>query len=246
MISNTAQWQNALEAVARADKKLVFTRFFKTGKGEYGEGDEFIGVTVVDNRKVAREAISLPFDCYSEMLRSPIHEHRLSALLALVLRYKRTKSTAEKEEIARFYLSNLPAINNWDLVDLSCEYIIGEEALRTGDCSTLHRLAKSADLWEKRIAIVSNLQLVRAGKFDAAIEIIGAQLCHPHDLIQKANGWVLREIGKKDGSLLRQFIDQNYDAMPRTTLRYAIERFPDHERKSYLNRNKNKKKPKVC
>ena len=172
-------------------------------------------------RTVARKFASADDTVIKEMLSSEVHEHRLSALLSLVIRYKKARTGEEKGQIRDFYLQHTQHINNWDLVDLSAEYIVGAECLRT---------------WEQRIAIVSNLIPVRAGRFDTAIKLVELLLHHPHDLIRKANGWILREIGKKDESALLAFLDKYASAMPRTTLRYAIERLPQPVRKKYLKR----------
>lgn len=229
-------WKQSLQEVAKPEKKEILSSFFKTGKGEYGEGDIFIGVNVPDNRAVARKFASADDTVIKEMLSSEVHEHRLSALLSLVIRYKKARTGEEKGQIRDFYLQHTQHINNWDLVDLSAEYIVGAECLRTNDYSVLFRLAESSDLWEQRIAIVSNLIPVRAGRFDTAIKLVELLLHHPHDLIRKANGWILREIGKKDESALLAFLDKYAAAMPRTTLRYAIERLPQPVRKKYLKR----------
>lgn len=228
------EWKKALQEAAKPEKVAVLSSFFKTGKGEYGEGDVFIGVNVPDNRKVARQFANADFYVMEEMLSSEVHEHRLSALLSLVIRYKKVRTGAEKGQIASFYLSHTKHINNWDLVDLSAEYIIGEECLRTGDYSILSRLAGSSNLWEQRIAIVSNITPIRAGKFDATLNLIEQLLHHPHDLMHKANGWMLREIGKKDEASLLAFLDKHAGTMPRTTLRYAIERLSPEQRQKYM------------
>lgn len=236
MIENAKEWAAELQKAADSQKVEQFSRFFKTGKGEYGENDLFIGITVPANRAIAKKAIHASYPTIEEMLASPIHEYRLSALLVLVERYKKAKNDAEKAEIAAFYLAHTANINNWDLVDLSAEYILGAEMLRTGSDETLRLLAGSANLWEQRISIVSNLIPIRNGKFDTALAITTRLLHHKHDLIQKANGWILREIGKKDETTLLRFLDNHATVMPRTTLRYAIERLPEPMRKDYLSR----------
>ena len=233
---DTEAWKRALQEVARPEKVAILSGFFKTGKGEYGEGDVFIGVSVPDNRKVARIFAAADYVVVEEMLNSDVHEYRLSALLSLVARYEKARTGEEKGQIRDFYLNHTKHINNWDLVDLSAEYIVGAECLRTNDYSVLFRLAESGNLWEQRIAVVSNLIPVRAGKFDAAVRLVEYLLQHPHDLMRKANGWILREIGKKDEAVLFAFLDKYASAMPRTTLRYAIERLPQPLRKKYMAR----------
>lgn len=228
----TDKWKEALNRVAKEEKISVLARFFKTGKGEYGEGDIFIGVMVPDNRKVAKSAYNTDEYTISSMLASPIHEHRLSALLCLVERYRRDKDRSVRSDIASFYLKHASAINNWDLVDLSAPYIIGQELLAGNDPTP--KLCKSRNLWAQRIAIVSTLTPIRAGDFTTALRNITALLRHNHDLIQKANGWMLREIGKKDISTLRNFLNRFAGEMPRTTLRYAIERMEEQEKSTYM------------
>lgn len=229
-------WKQSLQEVAKPEKIAILSSFFKTGKGEYGEGDIFIGVNVPDNRAVARRFAGSDFTTIEEMLASKVHEHRLSALLSLVIRYEKARTSAEKGQILDFYLRNTQHVNNWDLVDLSAGYIVGAECLRTDDYSVLFRLAESSSLWEQRIAIVANLTPIRAGKFESALKLVELLLQHPHDLMRKANGWMLREIGKKKESALIDFLDKYAAAMPRTTLRYAIERLPQPVRKKYMAR----------
>ncbi len=230
----TEDWKAALQNVANPEKIAILSSFFKTGKGEYGEGDIFIGVTVPENRKIARKFIDSDFRIIEEMLCSNIHEHRLSALLSLVLRYKKARTDTERRQICDFYLAHTRFINNWDLVDLSAEYIIGENCLRSGDYSILFHLSKSENIWEQRISIVANLIPIRAGQYGQAIKLVEQLLHHPHELIQKANGWILRETGKKDSPALLDFLDRHNRDMPRTTLRYAIERLPQNLRKKYM------------
>ena len=223
----TQKWQSQLAEVARPEKIAVLSSFFKTGKGEYGEGDVFIGVTVPDNRAVAKRKFDQPMEVIKEMLESQVHEHRLSALLALVERYRKMKS--EREEIVRFYLANTAGINNWDLVDLSAPKIIGEYTIDRNQ-EILLRLAESGNLWETRIAIVATLAHIRAGKPEIAFELIDRFKNHEHDLIQKVSGWMLREIGKKNRSLMMDYLEANAPTMARTTLRYAIEHLDKDER----------------
>lgn len=223
----TQKWQSQLAEVARPEKIAVLSSFFKTGKGEYGEGDVFIGVMVPDNRAVAKRKFDQPLEVIKEMLESQVHEHRLSALLALVERYRKMKS--EREEIVRFYLANAAGINNWDLVDLSAPKIVGEYTIDRNH-EILINLAESGNLWETRIAIVATLAHIRAGKPEITFELIDRFKNHEHDLIQKVSGWMLREIGKKNRSLMMDYLEANAPTMARTTLRYAIEHLDKDER----------------
>ncbi|MGN0206339.1 MAG: DNA alkylation repair protein [Muribaculaceae bacterium] len=223
----TQKWQSQLAEVARPEKIAVLSSFFKTGKGQYGEGDVFIGVMVPDNRAVAKSKFDQPMEVIKEMLDSQVHEHRLSALLALVERYRKMKS--ERDEIVRFYLANTSGINNWDLVDLSAPKIVGEYTIDRNH-EILMRLAESGNLWETRIAIVATLAHIRAGKTEIAFRLIDRFKNHEHDLIQKVSGWMLREIGKKNRLLMMDYLEANAPTMARTTLRYAIEHLDKDER----------------
>lgn len=234
-MNNIDTWKQQLRNVARPEKVKILSSFFKTGKGEYGEGDIFIGIPVPDNRKVSRQYHSLPFDQIKVMLTDPVHEFRLAGLLALVEAYKRAKGNQERcREIVEFYLANTTSCNNWDLVDLSSQYIIGDYMLLTGNDDIVRQLIKSENIWEQRIAVVSTLAQVRKGRLDTAIDMAQCLTATQVDLLQKAAGWVLREVGKKDEPLLCQFLDRHAATMPRTMLRYAVERFSPERRKHYL------------
>lgn len=206
--------------------------FFKTGKGEYGEGDIFLGIKVPEQRKVARDYVNLSLTDVEALLKSKIHEYRLVALLVLVWQYKKAGDT-EKKKIVDFYLKNAKRVNNWDLVDLSCHYILGEYLLDKPR-NILYKLAMSKNLWEKRIAIISTAAFIRAGEFNDTIKISEILLNDKHDLIHKAVGWMLREAGKRDQKTLFKFLDKYYKVMPRTALRYAIEKLGEKKRKYYL------------
>lgn len=224
-----ARITKALRAYSDEEKKIVLPRFFKTGKGEYGEGDKFIGVVVPNTRKVAKEFSSVPLDVVEALLESEWHECRLCALLILVERYKKCP-----EDTVRFYLKHTEGINNWDLVDLSAPYILGRYLTGSADRSVLHALASSGNIWEQRIAVVSTLMLIRNGQFDDTIKLAGMFLNTKHDLMQKAVGWMLREVGKRDERTLTGFLDKHCLQMPRTMLRYAIEKFSPDLRAHYL------------
>jgi len=207
-------------------------RFFKTGPGEYGEGDIFIGLRMPQLRTLARTYEHLRLAEALELMRSPIHEERLLALLILVRSYKNSDETI-KEKIYRFYLDNTRFINNWDLVDLSAEHIMGAH-LFTRDKKQLVQLAQSRILWERRIAVMATLHFIRRGQFTLTLMLVESLLGDKDDLIHKACGWMLREIGKRDISSEETFLRLHCKTMPRTMLRYAIERFPEEKRLKYL------------
>lgn len=228
----TTKWISDLQAHATAEKAKVLSRFFKTGKGEYGEGDIFIGVTVPDNRCVARLHTNESLETISQMLKSKIHEHRLSALLTLVEIY--TKEKSRREEIFNFYINNLHGINNWDLVDLSAPKIVGHYLLTIPSPTLLQKLSNSTSQWQRRIAIVATLELIRNGIFDPTLDLAEKYLSDPEPLIHKATGWMLREIGKKDETTLIKFLDSHSKSMPRTALRYSIERLTPEQKRYYM------------
>lgn len=214
-------------------KAKLLQGFFKTGKGEYGEGDIFLGITVPESRKLAIKYSSLELNDVEILLSSKIHEERLIALLLLVHNFK--KHPEKREAIYDFYLKKTKYINNWDLVDLSCHKIVGEYLLNK-DRNILYKLARSDNLWEKRISIISTFAFIRVNQFQDSLDLAELLLQDKHDLMHKAVGWMLREIGKKDISILENFLKHNnrYKTMPRTMLRYSIERFPESKRKAYL------------
>ncbi|MGD8426909.1 MAG: DNA alkylation repair protein [Balneolaceae bacterium] len=207
-------------------------RFFKTGPGEYGEGDSFLGIRVPDTRKVAKKFNDLPLEETERLLQSQYHEVRLCALIILVEKF-RTSETKNKERIFQLYLDNTRFINNWDLVDISAEHIIGS-FLANKNRKLLYRLAESQDLWERRIAIMSTFHFVKKQEFEDTIKIAKRLLHDEHDLIHKAVGWMLREVGKRNQETEQKFLDKWAREMPRTMLRYAIEKFPEEKRNYYL------------
>ena len=227
--------KDALYALALAEKAAFFPKFFKTGKGEYGEGDLFLGVTVPEQRKVAKfyQAKAF-FDDLSILLESPYHEHRLTALLILVGQYEKSKTLEQRQPIIDFYLKHLHCINNWDLVDTSCYKILGHYCYTYSKEIILRDLAHEDHLWKKRIAVVSTMHYVKQSSFDLTKEFVLLNLQYNHDLMHKANGWLIREMGKKSEEDLLKFLDHNYSTMPRTTLRYAIEHLDEETRQSYL------------
>ena len=206
--------------------------FFKTGPGQYGAGDRFLGLRAPDLHRLAREYRGLDHSQTLEMLASEWHEERLLALLIMVEQYRRG-DVAARERIHLSYLAHTRHINNWDLVDASASQIVGQH-LNSGKVASLERLAQSADLWERRIAIVATFHFIRGGEFRPTLRIARLLLNDPHDLIHKAVGWMLREVGKRDRKVLDAFLLKHYRKMPRTMLRYAIERHPEPLRKKYL------------
>jgi 3-methyladenine DNA glycosylase AlkD len=231
-MATLAQIRRDLREHASEKKAAVLQRFFKTGPGEYGEGDRFIGVQVPAARRVAKRHAALPLRRVRSLLRSPVHEERLLALLILVQKFGRA-DPAEQQEIYDFYLAHTGQINNWDLVDLSADKIVGAYLLPRKR-AVLRRLARSEDLWERRIAIVATFCFIRQGQFEDTLEVAGFLLHDEHDLIHKAVGWMLREVGKRDLAIEEGFLARYYRTMPRTMLRYAIERFAEPRRQAYL------------
>lgn len=229
-----AEIQKELEAYIDPVKREYLPKFFKTGKGQYGEGDKFLGVVVPNTRIVAKRHKDEPFEVIAELLQSEWHECRLCALLMLVERFKKCDE-AGKKKIYQFYLSQTERINNWDLVDLSAPYIVGEY-LKDKERDDLYRLAESPLLWEQRIAVVATVTLIRNHDFIDILRLSEKLLKHEHDLMRKAIGWMLREMGKRDKDLLVQFLDRFHKEMPRTMLRYSIEKMTDEERKHYMKR----------
>jgi 3-methyladenine DNA glycosylase AlkD len=210
----------------------ILQRFFKTGPGEYGEGDRFIGVKVPGLRAVCRDCRGVSLDVARELLQSGIHEERALAVLILVEMFQRGDEAVEKR-VYDAYLAGTASINNWDLVDASAAQIVGGW-LHSRSRAPLVRLARSRSLWERRIAIVATFHYIKRGELDETFRIADLLLKDEHDLIHKAVGWMLREAGKRDGAAERRFLASRYKTMPRTMLRYAIERFPEAERKRYL------------
>ena len=222
----------------KADPSQVegLARFFKTGPGQYGEGDRFLGIKVPVTRSVVRETWRLTdFRMLEECLENEYHEIRLAALLSLVQVYSHSgKSPQARDRCIGFYLSHTGGINNWDLVDLSCYQLLGDWLLDK-DRTVLYDLARNGKtMWEQRIGIVSTMAFVRKGQCRDTFEIASLLLDHPHDLIHKATGWLLREAGKRDPEGLKAFLQGHIRTMSRTTLRYAIEKFPKTERERYL------------
>lgn len=231
-IINTRHIISRLQELGNSDIAAHSQRFFKTGKGEYAEGDRFLGIRVPTLRKCAREYMGIRLEDTLELLTSPFHEARLLALIILVTKYSKGTG-AEKQTIYRSYLDNTEYINNWDLVDCSAEHIIGAH-LFAKDRKPLYRLARTRNLWERRIGIMSTFHFVRRGEFSDTLAIAEVLLRDREDLIHKAVGWMLREVGKRNLKAEESFLMKHYREMPRTMLRYAIEKFPEIKRQGYL------------
>lgn len=226
------QLTDDLNKLVNKEKAEFFPYFFKTGKGQYGEGDQFIGVTVPLQRQVAKKYKDISLKELEELLRSPIHEHRLTALFILVLKAEKTID-AGKKEFYDFYLANTKYINNWDLVDSSAAQIVGGY-LYEKDKKILDTLAHSESLWERRIAMIATYYFIRKNLFDDALHIAELLLDDKQDLIHKSVGWMLREIGKRNREVEERFLEKHHKTMPRTMLRYAIEHFDEEKRKKYM------------
>ncbi len=216
------------------DKGAFAQRFFRTGKGEYGYGDIFYGLTVPNSRKIASKYTEIDLKDLEKVIQNKVHEIRLIALIILNTKYKKAKTEKEREALVKFYLKNISYINNWDLVDVSSYNILGAYLKDKGDRSILIKLSKSGKLWSERIAIVSTFAFIKNDDLDLIFYFGEYFLNHKHDLIHKALGWMLREAGKRDEKRLKEFLQKNKTKMPRTMLRYAIEKFPEKERKYFL------------
>lgn len=223
----------ALRGYARRNKADILSRFFKTGPGEYGEGDRFLGVVVPTQRRVAKTFRDLPLTEIARLLKSPWHEERLTALLILVHQHSSGDERRQKK-LHRFYLAHTKYINNWDLVDLTAYFLVGPHA-DPAHPVLLERLVRSSNLWERRMAMVGTFYFIKGGNPAPALWVAERLLTDPHDLIHKAVGWMLREVGKRCSVQAEQeFLDRHAAVMPRTMLRYAIERFPEPVRARYM------------
>lgn len=225
-----------LKALANPSRAFGLQKFFQTAKGQYGEGDIFLGLTVPEVRKIAAKYKTLSFQEIEKLTSSRFHEFRLCGLVILTLQYKSAKEPSEQQRIFNFYMKQAKAgyVNNWDLVDVTAPiigaYLVGQK----DPYPFLEKLARSKSLWERRLAIIFTFAFIRAGELDPTIEISQRLLNDNHDLIHKAVGWMLREVGKRDIQILRAFLNENAQEMPRTTLRYAIEKLSETERRKWL------------
>lgn len=221
-----------LQSLSNPEKAKQSARFFKSGKGEYAEGDKFLGITVPDQRRIAGKYRGLDLNDVVELLQSPLHEYRLTALIILVSMFQK-EDEEKRKEVVNLYLTNREYINNWDLVDISAHKILGAY-LEDRDRSILYKLARSGKLWDQRIAIISTAWFISKGQLEDTFRISEILLNHEHDLIHKAVGWMLREAGKVDLKAEESFLIKHYKKMPRTMLRYAIEKFDEPKRQQYL------------
>jgi 3-methyladenine DNA glycosylase AlkD len=225
-----------LQRLTNKEKAEILQRFFKTGKGEYAEGDIFLGITVPEQRKLAKNYFGMSLTDLQKLLNSKIHEYRLTALFILIIQYEKGNEK-QKEKIFNFYLNNTKNINNWDLVDLSAPKILGNYLSNNkSKIKILDKLSKSNSLWEKRISILATYSFIKNNIFEYTLKLSKLFLKEKHDLMHKAVGWMLREIGKKDVKKLEEFLNIYSKEMPRTMLRYAIEKFDESKRKYYLNK----------
>ena len=231
------QLQKDLRKLANPEKAKILSRFFKTGKGEYGEGDIFLGITVPEQRRIAIRFKTLDLSDIQKLLKSKVHEERLTALLILVEQYKKSDEK-KKKNIVNFYLQNTKNINNWDLVDLSAEKILGNYLLNK-DTIIIYKLVKSDNIWERRIGVMATFQFIKNKNYNPTLRVVNLLIGDKRDLIQKACGWMLREIGKRNQKVEEEFLKKYYKIMPRTMLRYAIEKFSEDKRKYYLKKQFN-------
>ncbi|MDO8558884.1 MAG: DNA alkylation repair protein [bacterium] len=229
-MSELLELKKELRSMANPEKAKLLQGFFKTGRGEYGEGDIFLGVTVPELRKISGKYVGLNLTDVIKLLHSEIHEERLAALLVMIDKFQ---AGEEQEKIYNLYLQNTEYINNWDLVDLSAHKIVGAH-LSDKPKSILIKLARSRNFWERRIAVIATFYFIKNNEFSEAVKIAEMLLSDGHDLIQKAVGWMLREVGKRDLKIEEKFLKEYCKKMPRTMLRYAIEKFPERKRKRYL------------
>jgi len=223
-----------LEKLINTEKAKLLSGFFKTKKGEYGEGDIFLGITVPNQRNIAKKYYKeTQFEDLKKLLKSQIHEHRLTGAIICVIKYEKSTNLNEQEKIAKFYIENRKGLNNWDIIDVTAPKILGPHLINK-DKSILYKFAKSKNLWEKRISILTTFFFIKNNQFKDSIKISEILLNDSHDLIHKAVGWMLREIGKKDQKIEEEFLKKHYKKMPRTMLRYSIEKFPEELRQKYL------------
>ncbi len=231
-MSSYSQLIATLKREQNPGQAAILQRFFKTGKGEYGEGDVFLGIKVPVQRKIVKKYLDLSLRDIQKLMNSKIHEHRMVGLLIIVYKYEKADD-AERDKLYNFYIKNSKKINNWDLVDVTAPHVVGRHLLDKSR-KVLYTFARSKNLWQKRIAILSTFPFIRKGEFTDTLKIAEILLHDEHDLMHKAVGWMLREVGKRDQDAEERFLKKHRQVMPRTMLRYAIERFSERKRKWYL------------
>ncbi len=232
---NAKLLKKELKKSADLNKAKILKKFFKTKKGEYGHGDVFFGVTVLKQRKIIKNYKEIPLPEINKLLKDKIHECRFSALIILIEKYRKEENEKIKNKIVKIYLNNLKHINNWDLVDISAPYILGDFFLKNNkNKKILKKLVYSDNLWERRMAIISTFAFIRKNEFNETFQIAKIFLKDKHDLIHKATGWMLREVGKRDKKALIDFLEIYSNKMPRTMLRYSIEKLNKREKIKYL------------
>ena len=224
--------KDSLLGLAQPERALQVARFFKTAPGQYGEGDQFLGLSMPQQHEVARQYRNLPLNETEQLVRNPYHECRMTGLLIWVGQTRKA-GLSQQAQIRERYLANRQYINNWDLVDVTCPHILGRYAIQ-GNRSILYDLVQEDNLWSQRMGIISTLPLIRLGQFSDTFALARILLSHKHDLIHKAIGWMLREVGKRNSDALEEFLHDHVRQMPRTALRYAIERFEPTQRRYYL------------
>lgn len=233
-IMNLSELKRDIRKCGTQERALANARFFKTGKGEYGEGDRFLGLTMGEQRKLAKEYRYIEYSDIEALLKSLWHEERMIGLLILVLRYEKANDMSGKREVFDFYVAHRAAVNNWDLVDVTTPNIVGDFLSHRKDRKILSVWARSKNLWERRMAILATARFIRNGDFRDTLSMATIFIYDAHDLIHKAAGWMLREVGKRDDATLVRFLEEYADRMPRTMLRYAIEKFPPKKRQYFL------------
>jgi len=233
---------NELNNLKNPVKIKIFQRFFKTGTGEYGEGDQFLGLTMPQQRLIAQKFYKqIDFSDLDKLIKSPIHEYRMTGLLILTYQYSEA-SDENKKHIYQYYLNNKDKINNWDLIDVTCPRIVGEYLWsHQGDLKVLDKLIKSENLWDRRIAVMATYSFIKRGQFYPFLNFAKILLTDKRDLINKVVGWMLREVGKKDLKALLNFLDINYQQMPRTMLRYSLEKLSPTQKDFYMGRTKTRR-----
>ncbi len=233
-----AELRKEMEECSNEEKAKLYQRFFKTGPGQYGEGDVFMGLTMPETRAISSKYTEMPIEEVQELLNSEIHEHRMSALLIVIQKYRKANKE-EKRKLYEFYLKNMSRINNWDLIDVTASHVVGDFLFNNKEeKEMLYKLAKSNDLWEKRISVISTFRFIKENEFEDSINISEILLNDKHDLIHKAVGWMLREIGKKDQEIEEEFLRKYHKTMPRTMLRYSLEKFTKDKKDFYMGRTK--------